>query len=97
MKILRFLRPAETEMVAAARYYESQCAGLGRRFLGEVERTTAAIAAHPQSGVVVRGDIRRRLLFRFPFALLYSASEAEILIITVMDLRRDPEYWINRI
>ena len=65
--------------------------------MGEVERTVAAIAAHPQAGVVVRGDIRRRLLRRFPFALFYSINTEEILSIAVMDLRRDPEYWVGRL
>ncbi|HPO17110.1 MAG TPA: type II toxin-antitoxin system RelE/ParE family toxin [Candidatus Hydrogenedentes bacterium] len=97
MKSLRFLSPAENEMLKAARYYESKCSGLGCRFLGEVERTTEAISANPRAGAIFRRNIRRRLLPHFPFSLLYSISNEEILVVAVMDLRRDPEYWINRL
>ena len=42
-------------------------------------------------------DIRRRLISRFPYAILYS-DEGEILyILAVMHLRRDPNYWKSRL
>jgi plasmid stabilization system protein ParE len=97
MRALRFLSPAETEMVAAARYYEAQSRNLGRRFLRHLQETVDSIVAFPYAGTAVRGDIRRRLVRQFPFAVFYSVAPEEILIIAVMDLRRDPEYWMNRV
>jgi toxin ParE1/3/4 len=67
MTMARFLLPAEEEMIAAAQYYEHQSIGLGTEFLTEVERTVAAISAHPNAAPKVKGEIRRRLLQRFPF------------------------------
>lgn len=66
-----FLPPAQKEMTAAARYYQTQSIGLGTEFLDEVERTIASIAAHPEMDPKVKGDVRRRLLKRFPFGVLY--------------------------
>jgi len=97
MKQVRFLSPAEAEMVTAAAYYESQCANLGRRFLNQVRHTVHAITTHPLAGATLRGSVRRRLVDRFPFAVLYCVTDEDILIVAIMDLRRDPEYWLDRL
>lgn len=97
MKPVRFLSAAETEMAAAACYYQAQCSSLGHRFLKQVQDTVDAIAAQPLAGSSLRGNVRRRLVSRFPFAVLYCVTAEEILIVAVMDLRRDPEYWVNRL
>ncbi len=92
-----FLREAEEEMLAAARYYNVESAGLGSEFLTEVERTAEALLQHPHAGPVIRKGIRRRLLARFPFGLLYQIDEDDIVILAVMHLRRRPGYWEQRL
>ena len=92
-----FLSPAQEEMTAAARYYQSQSIGLGAEFLAEVERTIAAITSHPKAAPKVRQDVRRRLLKRFPFGILYVATVDEIVVLAVMHLRRRPGYWEGRL
>jgi hypothetical protein len=71
--------------------------GLGNGFLIEVERTIAAIASHPKAAPKVKQDIRRRLLKRFPFGILYVATVDEIVVPAVMHLRRRPGYWQDRL
>lgn len=92
-----FLPPAEEEMIAAAQYYQQQSAGLGSEFLIEVERTVAAILAYPEAAPSVKKDIRRRLLKRFPFGILYSVAADEVVIVAIMHLRRQPGYWEDRL
>ncbi len=93
---IRLLEPAEDEMIAAARYYESKAVGLGHRFLNEIEDVSHSICSHPNAGAVVRGNVRRRLLHNFPFALLYIEETEVITVVAVMDTRRLPDYWISR-
>jgi hypothetical protein len=45
---------------------------------------------------VLRGEVRRRLLRRFPYALLYKIKPDSIRILAVMNLRRRPSYWLGR-
>ncbi len=97
MTAVVFLPPAQEEMIAAAQYYQEQSIGLGAEFLAEVERTIAAIASHPNSAPKVKQDIRRRLLKRFPFGILYIATADEIVVLAVMHLRRRPGYWQDRV
>jgi len=87
---------AERELNDAATYYERESSGLGVAFLNEVERSCDAIGQFPEAAPVAVGSIRRRLLRRFPYALLYSVRSEEIRILAVMNLKRRPNYWIGR-
>jgi len=96
MMPVRFLSPAEWEMVQAAYYYESKVPLLGSEFLSEVRRVVKGIEAHPEAAAKVKGEIRRRILRRFPYAILYQVDPDEIVILAVMHLRRRPDYWHGR-
>jgi plasmid stabilization system protein ParE len=91
-----FHRLAERELNEAAQYYEAESPGLGQSFIKEVERCLASIADHPEAGTTLRGSVRRRLLRRFPYALLYKIKPPCIRILAVMNLKRRPTYWIGR-
>jgi len=97
MKPVAFLPEAEQEMLEAARYYESQAAGLGEDYLSEIERAVAAIAESPKTWPIIEGNLRRRLVRRFPFGILYCVEPEEIVIIAIAHLRRKPGYWRERI
>ena len=88
---------AKVELNEAARYYEQRSPGLGTAFVAEVERCTAAIVEHPEMSPIVMGTIRRRLLQRFPYGLLYRVRPEHVRILAVMNLKRRPAYWIGRI
>lgn len=92
-----FLPPAEEEMVAAAQYYEARSHGLGADFLDEVQRSVKAISSTPRTAPVVKENIRRRLLKRFPFGILYVVEPDTIVVLAVMHLRRRPGYWEGRV
>lgn len=92
-----FLPQAEQEMLEAARYYESQAVGLGADYLLEVERAVAAIAESPKTWPIIEGELRRRLVRRFPFGILYYIDPNEIAVVAVSHLRRKPSYWRGRI
>jgi len=96
MKAVRFLRPAEMEMLDAARYYEQQAPGLGVDFLEKIDSAVRDIGEDPERWPVLRLQIRRRLIHRFPYGLLYRVDPDEIIILAIMHLHRHPDYWIGR-
>jgi toxin ParE1/3/4 len=64
---------AERELIAAARFYETHASGLGVDFIRQVERTLADVIAHPNAGNLLAGSmIKRRLVHRFPFGVVYE-------------------------
>jgi len=93
---LRFLLPAEEEMLSAATFYETQAPGLGKDFLQKIDLALQDLAQHPERWPVIRGQIRRRLVHRFPYGVFYRCDPDEIVILSVGDLRRSPNYWIGR-
>lgn len=96
MKPVRFLRPAELELLDAAQYYEIQARGLGSEFLDKIDAAILDIREAPERWPIIRSNIRRRLVHRFPYALLYRVEPEEIIIQATMHLRRRPDYWIGR-
>lgn len=74
MKTVRMVRPAEQEMLDAAAYYELQVSGLGQDFLTKIASAVADIAENPDRWPIVRLNIRRRLVHRFPYGLLYRVD-----------------------
>lgn len=97
MKTIVFLPEAEQEMLEAAVYYQSQSSGLGIDYLVEVEQAVQAIGGLPNTWPIIEGGLRRRLVRRFPFGILYQIESKEIVIVAVAHLRRKPGYWRERI
>ena len=91
-----FHRLADRELNEAAQFYDLETPGLGSSFLKEVDRCLRSIEDHPEAGMVLRGSVRRRILRRFPYALLYKIKPSGIRILAVMNLRRRPTYWVGR-
>lgn len=91
-----FHRLAEHELNEAAQYYDREEPGLGIAFLEEADRCLRVIQEAPEAGGVLHGTVRRRLLRRFPYALLYKINPSGIRILAVMNLRRRPTYWLGR-
>ena len=87
---VRFLSRASTELVEAVGFYDEQRPGLGNELVSELDFTLSIVKSFPTAWPIVRNDIRRALLARFPYGVLYRVSDNEITIAAFMDLRRDP-------
>ena len=92
----RFLSDAEDEMNEAASFYESQVVGLGEKFLDEVNECVERILERPKIGRRLRGDIRRLLVTRFPYSVVYATQGETAVVVAVAHLRRRPGYWVRR-
>ena len=67
-----FTEPAKHELEDAFHYYEIEYSGLGKKFKDEVKWAAVRIAEYPEAWSAERGDIRKCLLHKFPYKLLYS-------------------------
>ncbi len=47
--------------------------------------------------VKVKKDIRKCIINKFPFNILYSVENDYILVIAIAHHHRNPDYWINKI
>ncbi|MFY9270580.1 MAG: type II toxin-antitoxin system RelE/ParE family toxin [Candidatus Manganitrophaceae bacterium] len=87
---------AKAEFNEAIDYYEECESGLGYDFAMEVFATVQNVLYYPTSWPVIEEDVRRCLVNRFPYGVIYSIEQGEIFILAVMHLRRHPDYWKNR-
>ncbi len=87
---------AEKELTEAIAYYEQIEPGLGYDFALEVYSAIRRSVDFPEAWSVLDGDVRRSLVKRFPYGILYAQAEDGILILAVMNLHREPGYWKNR-
>ncbi len=88
---------ASEEIVETTAYYEGEVPGLGAGFIAEVERIVEVLCDQPNIGQRVGEELRRILLARFPYSLIYSIESERIWIIAVAHHRRRPGYWQERI
>ena len=70
----RFLSPAEEEMTEAALFYDAASNGLGNDFLDDVQQAIESCGGCPQTGEALASGLRRMLLHRFPFSIIYSVE-----------------------
>ncbi len=93
---IRFLTPARQELDDAVIWYNQQSPDLGLEFLDELDKAVHRIAAYPQACEEIEPGLRRCLLNRFPYGLIYGIDTNVIVIVTVAHLHRQPRYWIER-
>ena len=93
---LEFHPEAEREFIEAAVHYEFLVPGLGVRFSDEVRQGAELLLDHPEIGSPVDPDLRRFVLGRFPFSLIYAAVPETIRILAIAHQRRRPGYWRSR-
>jgi plasmid stabilization system protein ParE len=96
MKV-RFLTLAQRELDDAVAWYNEQADGLGKEFLDELDRAVRRAAAFPMSSVEITSGLRRCLLARFPYGLIYALEDDTVVVIAVAHLHRKPRYWAERI
>jgi hypothetical protein len=87
---------AEEELNKAIDYYEEIEIGLGYDFALEVHSAIKRAIEFPLAWATLEGDIRRSLVRRFPYGILYSSEQDGIFILGVMNLHREPGYWKHR-
>lgn len=96
MKV-RFLTLAQQELDNAVVWYNQQSEGLGQEFLDEIDRTVRRAISFPLSCPEIEPGIRRGLIARFPYGLIYGVDGDTIVVVAVAHLHRRPRYWIDRI
>ena len=97
MKRYRFLEEADAEFHEQIRYYDEQIAGLGDKFITDVESIIKQIREHPLSGASVSRNLRKRVLRVFKHNILYVDTPTDIIIVAVAPHRRRPGYWRSRL
>jgi toxin ParE1/3/4 len=96
MRKIIFHPEAQAELRSSARWYNSQQPGLGAEFREEAELAVSRVQTTPEAFGMIEHEVRCHLVHRFPYGIVYQIRPDDILIVAVMHLHRDPDYWKHR-
>ncbi|MDO9556126.1 MAG: type II toxin-antitoxin system RelE/ParE family toxin [Coriobacteriia bacterium] len=92
------VRPdAEADITDAAVWYETQSPGLGLEFLRLVDACLADVDRAPHRFPVIRRNMRRALLRRFPYGVFFVEADGGVEVVACLHARRDPHEWSERL
>jgi toxin ParE1/3/4 len=99
---VRFAPEVPDELVEVVVWYEGKRQGLGGEFLEEIEAILPLVGNRPRSfprlqDVDANLEIRRALLARFPYALVFLVQKEEVRVLAVAHAKRRPGYWLGRV
>lgn len=99
MKAVRYEDAADEELIDEIVRYELRREGLGTEFLTAVRDAVRLVSQNPgawQASEHAR-DVRRFVMDRFPFTIVYTELPDEVLIIAIAHASREPGYWRARL
>lgn len=97
MSLELIIRPeAEAEMAEAFDWYEQRVPGLGSDFILAIDAVLESIIRNPLQYPVVNKTVRRALLRRFPYEILFIAETSRMVVLAVFHAKRNPRHWQER-
>ena len=92
-------REAQIELDEIFIWYEEQKAGLGFEFLKEFENDINKVSHNPYYASYIEADARGTSLKKFPYQVIYRIDEIkrQVRIIAIIHLRRNPEWFRQRL
>ncbi|HLJ73174.1 MAG TPA: type II toxin-antitoxin system RelE/ParE family toxin [Thermoanaerobaculia bacterium] len=87
---VRIRASARDDIREAFDWYDHQSAGLGDRFVGELDHVFERLTTDPRIYQVVHKEVRRALTRRFPYGIYYLIDDDRVNILRVLHLARDP-------
>jgi hypothetical protein len=92
----RFHVEASVEYEEQIRYYRRCQSGLQHRFVAAVEEAMARILENPERWRMIEPNIRRCLVKKFPFSIIYSVQSGVVFVLAIAHGSREPGYWSQR-
>jgi plasmid stabilization system protein ParE len=96
VKKIRYLEAAWFELKTATSGYVEISDRLRAEFETEYRDAILHILSFPEMAPEFEGPVRRKVLRKFPFSILYRVVAEDIEIVALMHHRQRPGYWIRR-
>ena len=96
MKVI-IAKIAQQEFKEAKEFYEIEQSGIGIRFEKEIKNAILRIKQFPSAWPVERNEIHCYLIHKFPYKILYSIQQNNIILLAFAHQHRKHDYWIDRI
>jgi hypothetical protein len=80
----------------AKEWYDMQSPGLGTTMIEELDKAYQRILEYPEMHQVAFANVRRAVIYRFPYAISYRILPTAIQVVGVLPTRADPKSLIGR-
>jgi plasmid stabilization system protein ParE len=87
---------AQSDVDSAISWYGEERPGIALAFVESLDVIIGRIRETPMQFPLVRGEVRRALLGRFPYGVFFTANEECIDVLAVIHLHRQPSTWKDR-
>ena len=84
------------EIVEAKEFYALESEFLPKLFFNEIKEAFRLIKTFPKAWQNDSANKRCFFMHRFPFKIIYSYDNEEIVVVAFAHQHREPEYWLNR-
>lgn len=87
-----FSSAALKETEDSFQWYEDRLPGLGKRFIGAIDKSIIQILQHPEGYPAKKGKYREISLNKFPYLIIYEVVKKQrvIYILHIFHMRRNP-------
>ncbi|MBU2510409.1 type II toxin-antitoxin system RelE/ParE family toxin [bacterium] len=94
---LRFLPEIEDDLFNAYSWYESKSKGLGEEFIRLFYALSSEISRNPLMYQKIHGEIRRKLLRRFPYGIYFITVDDIVKIVGLFNCARNPKTTFKKL
>ena len=91
-----FRLEAQADAIEAYDWYEARAPGLGFEFVKALDVALTAATRNPETFAEIEGDLRRVILRKFPYSLIFRAEADSLVVFAVFHHRRRPLSWPRR-
>lgn len=88
---------ARMDITEACRWYDTQAAGISKRFLKQLRSVERRMSGAPHHFPFARQAVRRASVPDFPFVLYFYADEQTVNVIACVHTSREPTVWQRRL
>jgi len=97
VKRAEYHQGAIADVKNAVAWYQKRNPNVALDFIEELQRAADVISEAPERWPTGKNNTRRFLLWRFPFAVIYSEEESVVRIWAVAHGSRRPGHWLGRL
>ncbi|WP_298884620.1 type II toxin-antitoxin system RelE/ParE family toxin [uncultured Bradyrhizobium sp.] len=91
-----FTRAARADLVDAFRWYDAHAPHVVPQFRDALRAAMVRVAENPKQFPPASKNVRRALLRRFPYTLVFRETHDAIYVVAVFHTSRDPLIWLHR-
>ena len=93
----RFHPEAQREFTEAIQHYFKKDPQLANDFISAIDEGLQTIRTNPEIWRILRKNIRRYLVRRFPFGIYYTYEDHFVTVWAIYHLNRKPDDWVARL